>query len=289
MHTCCRAGRGLAVLPRFSAREPACRKRQKGWGFRFRKKESQRNLFETRTLGAPAKRRRLLASWAETFRRRALPLIDEEQFAPLYCEDNGRPNRPVQPVWGRSSAQGDVRADRCRGPGARRPRAWPPGRWQTGVNGSTGPTHSLGPVLQWFPPHRVVSVCAAGSGHHYRDPRGDQHYQYQMEDSVPSRRLPTAIRALPPAPIGWGGRPCSPECWPPSSAAARPVAGACGSWPPAPIRPRSGPIWRGGRACRRGPSAAAVRVRRLTSLSTNSVQHVRVGGQSGSSRKPGWP
>ena len=45
----------------------------------------------------------------------------------------------------------------------------------------------------------------------------------------------------------------------------------------------------GGRACRRGPSAAAVRVRRLTSLSTNSVQHVRVGGQSGSSRKPGWP
>ena len=54
-------------------------------------------------------------------------------------------------------------------------------RWQTGVNACTYPTHSLGPVLQWFDPHRVVSVCAVGSGHHYRDPRGDQ---YEMEDSV---------------------------------------------------------------------------------------------------------
>jgi predicted dehydrogenase len=54
-------------------------------------------------------------------------------------------------------------------------------RWQTGVNGSTYPTHSLGPVLQWFEGQRVTAVCAVGSGHHYRDPRGDQ---YEMEDSV---------------------------------------------------------------------------------------------------------
>ena len=58
-------------------------------------------------------------------------------------------------------------------------------RWQTGVNGSTYPTHSLGPVYQWFNTggrsDRVVSVCAVGSGHHYRDPRGDE---YEMEDSV---------------------------------------------------------------------------------------------------------
>lgn len=53
--------------------------------------------------------------------------------------------------------------------------------WQTGVNGSTYPTHSLGPVLQWFGDQRVVAVCAMGTGHHYRDPRG--HY-YEMEDSV---------------------------------------------------------------------------------------------------------
>ena len=54
-------------------------------------------------------------------------------------------------------------------------------RWQTGVNGCTYPTHSLGPVLQWFEGERVVAVCAVGSGHHYRDPRGDH---YEMEDSV---------------------------------------------------------------------------------------------------------
>ncbi len=54
-------------------------------------------------------------------------------------------------------------------------------RWQTGVNGSTYPTHSLGPVLQWFAGQRVTAVCAVGTGHHYRDPRGDA---YEMEDSV---------------------------------------------------------------------------------------------------------
>ncbi len=59
-------------------------------------------------------------------------------------------------------------------------------RWQTGVNGCTYPTHSLGPVLQWFSEtrlrgDRVVAVSAVGSGHHYTDPRGDH---YEMEDSV---------------------------------------------------------------------------------------------------------
>jgi predicted dehydrogenase len=53
-------------------------------------------------------------------------------------------------------------------------------KWQTGINGCTYPTHSLGPVLQWFG-ERVVRVCCFGSGHHYRDPRGDE---YEQEDSV---------------------------------------------------------------------------------------------------------
>ncbi len=53
-------------------------------------------------------------------------------------------------------------------------------KWQTGRNGNTYPTHSLGPVLQWFQ-DRVVSVCCMGSGHHYRDPRGDI---YENEDST---------------------------------------------------------------------------------------------------------
>ena len=66
----------------------------------FRKKDPQSTLFETSYLVPEAKARRLQASWAETFRAHALPLIDEALFAALYCDDNGRPNRPVQTVFG---------------------------------------------------------------------------------------------------------------------------------------------------------------------------------------------
>jgi predicted dehydrogenase len=48
-------------------------------------------------------------------------------------------------------------------------------KWQTGVNGITYGTHSLGPILQWFEGQRVVSVCCAGTGHHYKDPRGNDY------------------------------------------------------------------------------------------------------------------
>lgn len=53
-------------------------------------------------------------------------------------------------------------------------------KWQTGIDGITYGTHSLGPILQWMPGDRVVSVCCAGSRHHYRDPRGDA---YENQDS----------------------------------------------------------------------------------------------------------
>jgi predicted dehydrogenase len=53
-------------------------------------------------------------------------------------------------------------------------------KWQTGIDGVTYGTHSLGPILQWFEGQRVESVCCAGSGHHYRDPRGDF---YENQDS----------------------------------------------------------------------------------------------------------
>ncbi len=59
-------------------------------------------------------------------------------------------------------------------------------RWQTGIDGITYGTHSLGPILQWFAaepgksPDRVVRVSCEGSGHHYRDPRGDL---YENQDS----------------------------------------------------------------------------------------------------------
>jgi predicted dehydrogenase len=54
-------------------------------------------------------------------------------------------------------------------------------RWQTGIDGNTYPTHSLGPVLQWFKGQRVTSVCCAGTGHHYKDPR---NAYYENEDST---------------------------------------------------------------------------------------------------------
>ena len=52
--------------------------------------------------------------------------------------------------------------------------------WQTGIDGITYGTHSLGPILQWMSGDRIVRVCCEGSGHHYRDPRGDL---YENQDS----------------------------------------------------------------------------------------------------------
>ena len=48
-------------------------------------------------------------------------------------------------------------------------------KWQTGINGVTYGTHSLGPILQWMPGDRVEKVCCAGSGHNHVDPRGDKY------------------------------------------------------------------------------------------------------------------
>ena len=66
----------------------------------FRQRDTQEPLFGMDYFLPPAKAQRLAGSWAETFRHKALPLIDEERFAPLYCADNGRPNRPVETVLG---------------------------------------------------------------------------------------------------------------------------------------------------------------------------------------------
>lgn len=52
--------------------------------------------------------------------------------------------------------------------------------WQTGIDGITYPTHSLGPILQWLGNDRAARVCCEGSGHHYRDPRGAF---YENQDS----------------------------------------------------------------------------------------------------------
>ena len=66
----------------------------------FRERGPQVSLWQSEFLVPPKKARRLERSWAEVFRNEALPLIDEERFAPMYCADNGRPNRAVQTVLG---------------------------------------------------------------------------------------------------------------------------------------------------------------------------------------------
>ena len=53
-------------------------------------------------------------------------------------------------------------------------------QWQTGINGITYGTHSLGPILYWMQGDRVASVCCRGSGHHHQDPRNQD---YENEDS----------------------------------------------------------------------------------------------------------
>jgi len=54
-------------------------------------------------------------------------------------------------------------------------------KWQTGINGITYGTHSLGPILQWMPGDRVASVSCVGSGRHARDAQGKR---YEMEDTT---------------------------------------------------------------------------------------------------------
>ena len=66
----------------------------------FRIRDPQESLWQSQFLVTPKKAKRLERSWAEVFRNEALPLIDEDRFAPMYCVDNGRPNRAVQTVLG---------------------------------------------------------------------------------------------------------------------------------------------------------------------------------------------
>jgi len=50
-------------------------------------------------------------------------------------------------------------------------------RWQTGVDGITYGTHSLGPILQWMPGDRVTRVCCEGTGVHHTDGTGKPYCQ----------------------------------------------------------------------------------------------------------------
>ena len=53
-----------------------------------------------RVPGSAEEGQALGAELGRGFPERGAPLIDEERFAPMYCADNGRPNRAVQTVLG---------------------------------------------------------------------------------------------------------------------------------------------------------------------------------------------
>jgi hypothetical protein len=66
----------------------------------FRPRDPQSSLFTSSMLLPDDKRERLERDWPGEFRRSVLPLIEEELFRDLYCQDNGCPNKPVQILVG---------------------------------------------------------------------------------------------------------------------------------------------------------------------------------------------
>ena len=69
----------------------------------FRRTDPQITLGSLDVLLSPKKIARLESRhWAGSFRRNALPVLlgSESTFSPLFCEDNGRPNKPVAATLG---------------------------------------------------------------------------------------------------------------------------------------------------------------------------------------------
>ena len=66
----------------------------------FRPTDPQSSLLECQYLMPPSKRARLEKSWAEPFRTRVMPLIDEEVFRDAFSPDNGRPNKSSRLLTG---------------------------------------------------------------------------------------------------------------------------------------------------------------------------------------------
>ena len=69
----------------------------------FRRTDTQATFGSLNVLLSPEKIARLEKKhWAGGFRHKALPVLlaNEETFRPLFCEDNGRPNKPVAATLG---------------------------------------------------------------------------------------------------------------------------------------------------------------------------------------------
>lgn len=66
----------------------------------FRPTDPQGSLLGVEYMLGKEKMARLKKTWAQPFRDRVLPLIDEEAFAEMYCPDNGAPNKSVRTLVG---------------------------------------------------------------------------------------------------------------------------------------------------------------------------------------------
>jgi len=69
----------------------------------FRRTDPQATFASLSVLLSPEKIARLEKNhWAGSFRRKALPLLlaNEQTFRPLFCQDNGRPNKPLAATLG---------------------------------------------------------------------------------------------------------------------------------------------------------------------------------------------
>ena len=68
----------------------------------YKPSDPQKPLFDAGGLLPPGKRERCEASWAGAFRRNALPILRrvDDEFAALFDQEMGRPNRPVELVVG---------------------------------------------------------------------------------------------------------------------------------------------------------------------------------------------
>jgi hypothetical protein len=71
----------------------------------FRHSIPQGSLWESEFQMSAKKRGRLEKTWAQAFRERCFPLIDEDLFRPLYCADNGAPCKSIRVVVGATILQ----------------------------------------------------------------------------------------------------------------------------------------------------------------------------------------
>ena len=68
--------------------------------FHENKKHLQNDLFNTETVMNRTRKIALKNSWSEKFYEHIFRTIDEKPFEALYCNDNGRPNFPVNILVG---------------------------------------------------------------------------------------------------------------------------------------------------------------------------------------------